>query len=119
MERNTLTSTGMYRALAAFFAADAALHALSPPFVTEGLDKVHFPLRYRWIFAPIKAAASIGLLSVTRYPALARLTTVMLTVYFALALASHVRARDLSINAVAATGFLATFAVMAAMGRQR
>nr|WP_231514567.1 DoxX family protein [Mycobacterium sp. URHB0044] len=114
-----MTSTGMYRALAAFFAADAALHALSPRFVTEGLDKVHFPSRYRWIFAPIKAAASIGLLSVTRCPALARLTTVMLTVYFVLAFASHVRVRDVSVNAVAAAAFLVAFAKMAARGPHR
>lgn len=116
MQREPFTSPRMYVALGAFLGADAAFHALSVKFIVDGLDKVHFPHRYRWIFAPIKASAAVGLLSVTRHPGLARLTTAMLTLYFTLAVGSHVRARDLSVNAAAATAFLATFATMAAKG---
>jgi hypothetical protein len=116
MKQNPLTSPRTYAALGAFMAADAVIYAIPMQFVTEGLDKVNFPREYRWIFPPIKAAAAIGLLSVTRLPWLARLTTAMLTLYFILAVGSHIRARDLGGNVVGATTFLATFAAMTAKG---
>jgi hypothetical protein len=37
-------------------------------------------------------------LSITRRPALARLTTAMLTLYFVLAVGFHVKARDMSLQ---------------------
>ena len=64
----------------------------------------------------VKAAAAVGLLSVTRFPALARLTTAMLTLYFVLAVGAHVRVRDKVVNALPAALFLATFAVMTVKG---
>ena len=70
-------------------------------------------------FPQVKAAAAIGLLSVTRFPALARLTTAMLTLYFVLAVGAHIRARDKVVNAIPAASFLATFAVMTVKGPDR
>jgi hypothetical protein len=111
-----LTSRKTYAALGAFLAADAVFFAISLPFITETLDAIDFPVRYRWIFAPIKVAAAIGLLSVGRFPALARLTTAMLTLYFALAVAFHIRARDIGSSAGAAATLAAIFAAMTAKG---
>lgn len=116
MQSDTLAAPRIYAALGALMAADAVFYAIPLSFVTKGLDAVNFPAHYRWIFPPIKAAAAIGLFSVTRYPALARLTTAMLTLYFALAIGFHVRARDLGASAGAAVIFLATFAAMTANG---
>jgi hypothetical protein len=118
MSKGFFGSTRLYAALGAMMAFDAVIYSIPVPFVTKGLDAVNFPRRYRWIFPPIKAASAIGLLSVTRFPALARLTTAMLTLYFALAVGSHVRARDLSGSAGAASTFLATFAAMTITGPQ-
>jgi hypothetical protein len=87
--------------------------------VKQTLDRIEFPEQHRWIFAPIKAAAAIGLFSVTRYPALARLTTAMLTLYFVLAVGFHVRARDLSSGTISAATLGAIFAVMTAEGPSR
>jgi hypothetical protein len=111
-----VSSPRTYAALGALMAADAVFYAIPLPFVTEGLDKVQFPREQRWIFPPIKAAAAIGLFAVKRSPALARLTSAMLTLYFALAVVCHIRSRDLGFSAAAATTFLATFAAMTAMG---
>jgi len=66
-----------------------------------------------------KVAAAIGLLSVGRFPALARLTTAMLTLYFALAVAYHVRARDIGSSAGAAATLAAIFAAMTAKPKLR
>jgi hypothetical protein len=114
-----LTSSKTYTALGAFMALDAVIYAIPLPFVTEGLDNVHFPREYRWIVPPIKAAAAIGLLAARRFPALGRLTTSMLTLYFALAVGSHVRARDFTSSIGAAGFFLGTFGTMTALGPPR
>jgi hypothetical protein len=114
-----LRSTRAYTALGWFMAFDAVIYAIPLPFVTEGLDKVDFPRRYRCIFPPIKAAAAIGLLAARRFPALGRLTTAMLTLYFSLAVGSHIRARDIGSSMGAAGAFLATFAAMTALGPPR
>jgi DoxX-like protein len=116
---NLLRSGKAYTALGAFMAFDAVIYAIPLPFVTEGLDKVEFPSRYRWIFPPIKAAAAVGLVAAKRFPALGRLTTAMLTLYFALAVGSHVRARDFTGSIGAAGIFLAVFGTMAAIGPPR
>ena len=60
------------------------------------LDAVHFPPKYRWTFPQIKVAAAIGLFSVYRLPARARLTTALLTVYFALAVGFRIRPATLA-----------------------
>jgi len=119
MALEVLKSGKAYTALGWFMAFDAVIYAIPLPFVTEGLDKVNFPPRYRWIFPPIKAAAAVGLLAARRFPALGRLTTAMLTLYFALAVSSHVRARDFGSSIGAAGTFLATFGTMTALGPPR
>jgi hypothetical protein len=116
MSNDALASPRTYAVLAAAQAADAVACAISMPFVTKALDDVKFPAENRWIFPVVKGASAIGLLSVTRFPALARLTTAMLTVYFALAVTFHLRARDIGLNAAAATTLMATFAAMTARG---
>jgi preprotein translocase subunit SecG len=78
------------------------------------LDAINFPPRYRWIFAPIKAAAALGLFSARWSPGLARLTTTMLTIYFVLAVGFHVKARDRSVAAVGAAANAAIFAALTA-----
>jgi hypothetical protein len=103
-----------YDVLAAYLAASAVADAIPVPFVTRVLDDINFPQGHRWIFAPIKAAAAIGLLSVRFSPGLARLTTAMLTLYFVLAVAFHVKARDLSLSAAGAASFAAIFAALTA-----
>jgi DoxX-like family len=111
-----LASQRTYDLLATYLAASAVGDAIPLPFITQVLDAVDFPTRYRWIFAPIKAAAAAGLLSARWTPGLARLTTVMLTVYFVLAVGFHVKARDLSAAAVGAAANAALFAALAAKG---
>jgi len=111
-----LASQRTYDLLATYLAASAVGDAIPLSFVTQVLDAINFPNQYRWIFAPIKAAAAAGLLSARWTPWLARLTTVMLTVYFALAVGFHVKARDLSVAAVGAAANAAVFAALAAKG---
>jgi DoxX-like family len=90
---------------------------LGPPFIRKALDTVGFPRRYRWIFSPIKAAAAVGLFSMRWFPGPARLTTAMLTLFFVLAVGSHITVRDLSPPAVfAAAANAAVFAVATAEG---
>jgi hypothetical protein len=107
-----MASLRTYDVLAAYLAASAVGDAIPMPFVTQVLDAIDFPPRYRWIFAPIKAAAAIGLLSARWSPGLARLTTAMLTIYFALAVGFHVKARDLSAAALGAAANTALFAAL-------
>ena len=102
--------------MGALMAVNAVADAVGLKSITETLDTLDFPPKYRWIFAPIKTAAAIGLCSVTRFPALARLTTAMLTIYFALAVGAHIRARDLGPNMVPAAALLANFAAMTVKG---
>ena len=103
-----------YDVLAAYLAVSAIGDAIPLPFVTQVLDAIDFPPRYRWIFAPIKAAAAVGLFSARWFPALTRLTTALLTVYFVLAVGFHVKARDLSAAAVGAAANAAIFAALTA-----
>jgi hypothetical protein len=111
-----LTSPRTYAALAAGQAGDAVICAVPIRTITECLDDVGFPARNRWIFPVIKGTSAVGLLSVWRYPAVARLTTFMLTVYFVLAVGAHVRARDFGRNAFAATTLLAIYGALTVKG---
>lgn len=101
-----------YAALAAFQAADAVACAIPVPYIAQTLDALGVPRNIRWILPVSKAASVVGLLSVSRIPALARLTTAMLTLYFMLAVGAHVRAHDRVVNAVPASVFLATYAAL-------
>lgn len=100
--------------LSIFQAIDAALCVQPIPYVTRCLDAVHYPQTGRWIFPVVKFASAVGLFVGVRVPAVARLTLLMLTIYFSLAVSAHVRARDIGFNAAAATALLATYGTLTA-----
>jgi hypothetical protein len=92
-----LTSPKTYAALAAFQAVDAVACAIPVPPVAKSMDTLGVPENIRWLLPASKAASVIGLLSASRIPSLARLTTAMLTVYFVLAVGARprpIRERD-------------------------
>jgi DoxX-like family len=109
---SALTSPKTYAGLAAFQAGDAVACAIPIPPIAKALDQYGVPQNIRWILPVAKAASVIGLLSVTRIPALARLTTAMLTLYFVLAVGAHVRVRDRIVNTLPAASFLVTYAAL-------
>ncbi len=111
-----MTSTRTYVTLAVFQAGDAVACAIPLPVLTKVLDDLRVPLEVRPVLPIVKAASVMGLLSVTRFPALARLTTALLTVYFVLAVGAHVRVRDRWFKAIPAASFLATYAVLTVQG---
>lgn len=111
-----LTSQKAYLSLAAFEAGDAVACAIPLPFITKNLNDLGVPQEVRWIFPVVKAAAAVGLLSVLRFPGLARLTTAMLTLYFVLAVGAHVRARDRIVNGIPSVAMLVAFALMTIKG---
>lgn len=93
--------------LAAITALDAALSWRPVRFVAECWDAVRFPRRLWWMLAPIKAAAVLGLVAGIWIPWLGLVTCGTLVAYFVVAIAMHVRARDLGRNLfVNATGML-------------
>ena len=116
---SALTSPKTYAALAMFQAADAIACAIPVPPIAKALDALDIPQNIRWLLPASKAASVVGLLAASRIPALARLTTAMLTLYFALAVGAHLRARDRIVNAVPAASFLATYALLTAKGPDR
>lgn len=97
-------------------AVDAVACAIPLPVIAKTLDALGIPQDIRWLLPASKAASVVGLLSASRIPALARLTTAMLTLYFALAVGAHLRARDRIVNTVPAASFLATYAVLTVKG---
>lgn len=107
MNRNS-TLAGM----AALQTVDAAICVKPIPHVAQCLDDVNFPREGRWIFPVVKAAAALGLLGGTRFPWLAKLTLVMLTVYFSLAVGYHLRAKDIGLNAASASALLAAYGAL-------
>jgi hypothetical protein len=113
---SALSSPKTYAALAAFQAGDAVACAIPVAPIAKLLDNLGIPQNIRWLLPASKAASVIGLLSAGRFPALARLTTAMLTLYFVLAVGAHVRARDRIVNAIPAASFLATYAVLTLTG---
>jgi hypothetical protein len=116
---SALSSPKTYAALAAFQAGDAVACAIPVAPIKRSLDTVGLPDSVRPVLPVVKTAAAVGLLSVTRFPGLARLTTAMLTLYFTLALGSHIRVRDKVSNAIPAASFLAVFAAMTVKGPDR
>lgn len=113
-----LTSPKTYAGLAAFQAADAVACAIPVPYITKSLDTVGVPPRIRPVLPIVKGASALGLLAGIRFPALARLTTAALTLYFICAVGAHIRVRDKAVNAVPAASFLALSAAMTAANRR-
>ncbi|SHR03954.1 Uncharacterised protein [Mycobacteroides abscessus subsp. abscessus] len=116
MSNGAFVSPRVLALLASFQAVDAAICVQPIPYVAKCLDDVRYPQQYRWIFAPIKAASAVGLLGGIRFPWLSKLTLLMLTVYFTLAVGAHVRARDIGLNAVSASALLATYGALMVKG---
>ena len=113
---SVLGSPKTYAALAAFHAVDAVAAGVQVAPVKKVLDDVGVPEEIRPVIPVVKAAAAVGLASVTRFPGLARLTTAMLTLYFALAVGAHIRVRDKVVNGLPAVIFLVLVAAMTAKG---
>ena len=111
-----MTSPKIYTGLAVFHAVDAIACAAQVPPIKKSLDSVGCPENVRRVLPVVKGAAAAGLLSVRWSPGLARLTTAMLTLYFALAVGAHVRVRDTVVNTLPAAAFLTTFAAMTLKG---
>lgn len=107
MQRNTILA-----GLATFQAVDAAICVKPIPYVAKCLDDVNYPQEGRWIFPVVKAAATVGLLVGIRHPWVAKLTLVMLTIYFSLAVGYHLRAKDIGLNAASASSLLATYGAL-------
>jgi hypothetical protein len=113
---SALTARRTYATLAAIQAGDAVACGLQLPPIKKALDDVGLARGLRPVLPIVKGAAAVGLLSVYRYPTLARVTTFMCTVYFVLAVAFHLKARDWSPGLVTAASFLALYAAMTAKG---
>lgn len=116
MSNDAFVSSRVLALLGSFQAVDAALCIQPVAYVAKCLDDVRYPKQNRWIFAPIKAASAMGLIGGIRFPGLAKLTLVMLTVYFSLAVGAHLRVRDIGLNVMSASTLLATYGVLAARG---
>ena len=113
---SALTAKKTYALLAAMQAGDAVACAIPVAFISKAFDDVGLAEELRPIIPVVKAASAIGLLSVYRFPGLARVTTFMLTIYFVLAVAFHVKAKDWSPGLVAASAFLGLFGTMTVKG---
>jgi hypothetical protein len=113
---STLTSPKTYAGLAVFQAVDTVACAVPIAPIAKSLDTLGVPQNIRWVLPSAKAASVIGLLSAGRFPALARLTTAMLTLYFLLAVGAHLRVRDRIVNAIPAASFLVAYALLTAKG---
>ena len=111
-----LTSPKTYAGLAAIQGVDAVACAIPIAPIAKSLDSLGVPQEIRWVLPTAKAASVIGLLSAGQFPALARLTTATLTLYFALAVGAHLRVRDRIVNILPAASFLAMYAVLTAKG---
>lgn len=113
---SALTSPRTYAGLAAIQAASAIANAAQVPPIKKALDDVGLAEEMRPVLPVAMGASVVGLLAVRRFPALARLTTFMCTVYFVLAVAFHVKARDWTPNLVAAAAFAGLYGAMTAKG---
>lgn len=93
--------------LAAIQLLDGLLCLRPAPFVAQCLENVRFPRRFWGLLAPLKFAAALGLLAGIGVPFLGLVTTVALVLYFVVAVALHLAARDLGRDLfVNATGML-------------
>jgi DoxX-like family len=84
--------------LAVISAGDGLLCIKPVAFVAKCFQDVHWPRRYWWLMPPVKLAAAVGLVAGIWVPGLAAVTTACLVLYFAVAIAMHLRAGDLGRN---------------------
>ncbi|MGV0627500.1 DoxX family protein [Mycolicibacter minnesotensis] len=111
-----LTARPTYAALATFLAGDAVASAIPVPYVAQNMDAMRIPPEIRWAVPVAKAATALGLASVFRFPGVARVTTGLLTLYFAGAIGIHVRVRNRVANIVPAVLLLLVFGAMTVQG---
>jgi len=113
---SVLTARPTYAALAVFLAGDAVASAIPVPYVAANMDAMRVPPGVRRAVPVAKTATALGLASVYRFPGVARLTTAVLTLYFAVAVGIHLRVRNRAANVVPAVLLLAVFGAMTARG---
>jgi hypothetical protein len=76
-------------------------------FVAQCFEDVKWPRAYWWLMPPIKFAAAAGLIAGIWLPYLGAVTCAALVLYFVVAIAMHIAARDFGRNLfVNATGML-------------
>jgi hypothetical protein len=76
-------------------------------FIAACFDDVGWPQKHWWMMPPLKFAAALGLLGGIWIPYLGAVTCGALVLYFLVAIAMHVRARDFGRNLfLNATGML-------------
>lgn len=93
--------------LAAVSFGDAVMCIRPAAFIARCFEDVGFPRRWWPLMTPLKLAAATGLIVGIWVPCLGAVTTSALVLYFIIAIAMHVRARDLGRNLfVNATGML-------------
>ena len=93
--------------LAVISFGDALLCLRPEAFIASCLEDVHWPRRYWWVLSPVKSAAPAGLVAGIWVPYLGLITSAALALYFIVAIAMHIRARDFGRNLfVNATGML-------------
>lgn len=93
--------------LAVISFGDALLCLRPVAFIARCLEDVHWPRRYWWVLSPVKFAAAAGLIAGIWVPYLGPITSAALVLYFIVAIAMHIRARDFGRNLlVNATGML-------------
>lgn len=93
--------------LAAISFVDALLCVRPVKFIARCFEDVGWPKQWWWVMAPLKFAAAAGLIAGIWIPWLGVVTVSALILYFLVAIAMHIRARDLGRNLfVNATGML-------------
>lgn len=93
--------------LAAVQLVDGLLCLEPVAFVAACFEAVRWPRRLWWLMPVLKLAATAGLVAGLWIPYLGAATSVALVAYFVVAVAMHVRARDLGRNLfLNATGML-------------
>jgi hypothetical protein len=93
--------------LAAISAVDGALCVKPVGFIAACFEAVQWPRRLWWMMPAIKFAAAAGLVAGVWIPYLGMTTSLALVLYFLVAIAAHIRARDFGRNLfLNATGML-------------
>lgn len=84
--------------LLAVQAFDTLLVLKPPAFIRGCFDGVGFPREWWWVMPIVKGASAIGLATGLLVPGVALATTAAIIVYFAVAIAAHIRAKFLGVE---------------------
>jgi hypothetical protein len=98
--------------LAAMPAASAVLDILRPPQLVEAIAVVGVPVRLLPALAVVKVCGVVGLLVGLAVPAVGLVTAAGAVVYFALAVAAHLRVHDRAIAPALTFGAVALAALV-------